>query len=294
MQKSGWLIYNGGLITDKFIDIHNWYVRTAKSLQIDLKPVANNQLMSQIKNGKFELASELNKPDFVLYLDKDIHLARQLEMLGIPVFNSAETIAVCDNKITMHQQLATAQLPQPLTIFAPMLFSHVETPVPAFLNHVESSLTYPLVAKEAYGSFGEQVYLINNRLELEEIATKLIHRPHLFQKYIHSSHGKDMRLHVVGNQVVASMLRVSKQDFRANVTGGAQMYTAEPSEAFIELAIAASQAVGADFSGVDLLFDQYDEPIICEVNSNAHIKTIYQATSIDVTQVIFKYILSKL
>ena len=294
MQKSGWLIYNGGLITDKFIDIHNWYVRTAKSLQIDLKPVANNQLMSQIKNGKFELASELNKPDFVLYLDKDIHLAKQLENIGIPVFNSAETIAICDNKITMHQQLATADLPQPLTIFAPMLFSHVATPEPKFLNHIEKTLAYPLIVKEAYGSFGEQVYLVHDRLELEEISAKLIHRPHLFQKYIHSSHGKDMRLHVVGDQVVASMKRVSKNDFRANVTSGGEMFAAKPSEAFVELAIAASKAVGADFSGVDLLFDQNDEPIICEVNSNAHIKSIYQATSIDVTEAIFKHILDRL
>lgn len=294
MKKLGWLIYNGGLMTEKFIEIHDWYIKTAKSLHIDLKPLANSELFSQIENGQFKLAPELEWPDFVLYLDKDIHLAKQLEMLGIPVFNSAETIAICDNKITMHQQLAMAQLPQPLTIFAPMLFSQVETPEPSFLDHIEKNLAYPLIVKEAYGSFGEQVYLIQNRIELEAIATKLLHRPHLFQKYIQSSHGKDMRLHVVGDQVVASMKRVSKTDFRANVTSGGEMFAAEPSEAFIELAIAASKAVGADFSGVDLLFDQHDEPIICEVNSNAHIKSIYQATSIDVTEAIFKHILDRL
>lgn len=294
MKFVGWLIYNGGMATEKFIDIHNWYVKTAKTLEIDLKPIANNQLFSQIENGQFKLAPQLDKPDFVLYLDKDIHLANQLERLGMPVFNSAHTIAVCDNKITMHQQLARMRLPQPLTIFAPMLFSQIKKPEAPFLDYVEESLSYPLVVKEAYGSFGEQVYLIHNRTELDAIATKLIHRPHLFQEYIQSSHGRDMRLHVVGDQVVASMERVSSNDFRANITNGAKMFAVEPNDRFIELAIAASQAVGADFSGVDLLFDQYNEPIICEVNSNAHIKTIYQATSIDVTEFIFKHILAKL
>lgn len=294
MKYRGWLIYNGGMTTPKFIEIHEWYLKTAKKFQIDLIALANSELFIGVEHGQLKLDSKLTRPDFVLYLDKDIRLTEHLAELGIPVFNSPETIAICDDKIQMHQQLAKANLPQPLTIFAPMLFSQKQEPEHQFLNYVEKSLSYPLIIKEAYGSFGQQVYLIESRKQLEEKARELIHRPHLFQKYIRSSHGKDIRLHVVGDRVVASMKRVSKNDFRANVTNGGEMFAIEPKQEFIDLAIAASLAVGADFSGVDLLYDQNDQPLICEVNSNAHIKNIYQCTSIDVSVFIFQHILNKI
>ncbi|MBU5594047.1 RimK family alpha-L-glutamate ligase [Amphibacillus sp. MSJ-3] len=293
MKYRGWLIYNGGMKTAKFLEIHDWYIRTARKYQIDLMALSNDELFIGIENGQRLIVSHNTRPDFVLFLDKDIRLAEHLLEWGVPIFNSPETIAICDNKIQMHQQLAKANLPQPLTIFAPMLFSQIKQPNAQFLTYVEKSLSYPLVIKEAYGSFGQQVYLIENRQQLETKAKELIHRPHLFQEYIRSSHGKDVRLHVVGNQVVASMQRVSKADFRANVTNGGEMFTVDPSQEFIDLAIAASKAVGADFSGVDLLYGNHGQPLICEVNSNAHIKNIYQCTGIDVSAFIFEYILAK-
>jgi len=294
VNYDGWIIYNGGLATEKFVKLHHWYIETAKTYQINLTAVANNSLYIGIEKDQLTLETQFKRPDFILFLDKDVQLAHQLSMLGVPVFNSAETIAICDNKITMHQQLAKENLPQPLTIFAPMLFSQKTEPDQQFLDYIEDQLSYPMIIKEAHGSFGQQVYLIKTRQQLEEKAKALIHQPHLFQKYIQSSHGRDIRLHVVGSSVVASMKRVSKDDFRANITNGGEMLAIEPSQDFIDLAITASRAVGADFSGVDLLFDEKDQPIICEVNSNAHIKNIYDCTSIDVATFIFEHILNKL
>ena len=41
-----------------------------------------------------------------------------------------------------------------------------------------------------------------------------------------------------------------------------------------KLAIKTCQVLGLDFAGVDILFGENDEPIVCEVNSNAHFKNI--------------------
>src|SRR5699024_9844967 len=112
--------------------------------------------------------------------------------------------------------------------------------------------------------------------------------------YIHSSYGKDIRLNVVGNHVVAAMLRKSDNDFRANVTAGGRMYPYQPSQEEKELAITCSQLVGADFAGVDLLFGENDEPILCEINSNAHFKNIFDCTGIDVTKDMMIYIKKQL
>jgi len=45
---------------------------------------------------------------------------------------------------------------------------------------------------------------------------------------------------------------------------------------------------------VDLLFGQDNEPILCEVNSNAHIKNIYLCTGINVAEDLLKYIMKEL
>ncbi|MBM7539932.1 ATP-grasp domain-containing protein [Amphibacillus cookii] len=294
MLYKAWLIYNGGINNRKFSDIHQWYIETAKKINIKLELVSNLDLYIGVDQNKLSLDNKNNRPDFVLFLDKDIRLAQHLERLAIPVFNKAEAIELCDSKIFMHQCLAIHELPQPKTIFAPMLFQDKQEIDQQFLNYVEDKLLYPLIIKEAYGSFGEQVYFIKNRGQLEEKARHLLHTPHLYQQYIQSSNGQDIRLHVVGNRVVAAMKRVSEHDFRANVTSGGKMYQVEPKQTFLDLAVKASQAVKADFSGVDLLIGEKGDPIICEVNSNAHIKNIYDCTGVDVSKDIFQHIIATL
>src|SRR5699024_6985907 len=118
--------------------------------------------------------------------------------------------------------------------------------------------------------------------------------PFVFQQFIKSSFGKDIRLQVVGDQVVAAMKRTSASDFRANVTTGGQMEPYQPTEIEKQLAIRASLALNADFAAVDLLFGENGEPIVCEVNSNAHIRNLLTCTGINSAPYIIDYIEQKL
>ena len=70
------------------------------------------------------------------------------------------------------------------------------------------------------------------------------------------------------------------------------MYPHTPTEEEIELAIKACKATKCDFAGVDLLFTD-DGPVVCEVNSNAHLKNVFLTTNKDVTIDIAKYIIDK-
>ena len=108
-----------------------------------------------------------------------------------------------------------------------------------------------------------------------------------------TSAGRDIRLNVVGDKVVAAMLRESANgDFRANASQGGKLSPYSPSQMEIELAIATAKAVRADFAGVDLLFGE-SGPLICEVNSNAHLLNIYHTTGVNVADFMIKYCLSK-
>ena len=71
------------------------------------------------------------------------------------------------------------------------------------------------------------------------------------QQFIHQV-DDDVRLFVVGGNVIAAMKRVG-DDWRKNISRGAsgQMFT--PDEAMCKIAVKAAAACGADVAGVDLL-----------------------------------------
>jgi len=189
--------------------------------------------------------------------------------------------------------LVKEEIPIPSTIIAPKIFS-TGTIEKNMLTQVIERLGLPLVIKEAFGSFGEQVYLVHSEAELLEKVEQLRGKPFLFQSFLKSSFGQDLRLQVVGNHVVAAMKRTSEQDFRANVTSGGKMENYSPTTEEKVLAIRAAKAIGADFAGVDILFGPDDSRYVCEVNSNAHIRNLFDCTGINAADYIVRHILRQI
>lgn len=293
----GWLISNAFLQTHKFMEIHLWLTEAAKKLGVELIMKTNAEVLVQLDSDfhtqRYNKSSQT--PDFVLFWDKDVRLAQYLEMKGIPVFNSSKGIAACDDKSLTHLYLQGAGILMPKTIMAPMTYSNIGYNSLDFLKIVENELNFPLVIKECFGSFGQQVYLVYNRTELEEKVTDIGTKPMLFQKFISYSSGKDLRLQVVGNQVAAAMYRYSDNgDFRANITNGGKMKSYDPTQKQIDLAVKCCRVLGLDFGGVDILFGRNQEPLVCEVNSNAHFKNIYDCTGINVADSILAYIIKRI
>ena len=274
----GLLVVNRFLHSDKFDELSTYFLKAADKLNIRLELVTNASYKTDWKSA-----------DFVLFWDKDILLAKWLEMQKIPVYNSASSIEICDDKAKTWLALERKGIPTPKTIPAPMTYSGIGYTELSFVEDIIREFSFPLIMKESFGSFGQQVYLVNNKSELTKKVKELEGKPFLFQEYIGESKGKDIRLQVVGNRVVASMYRYSEDDFRANITNGGHMKAYEPTSQEIELAIRAAGAVGADFAGVDLLFGK-DGPLVCEVNSNAHFVNILKCTGVDTSMEIMKYI----
>ena len=296
MSLNGWIIYNGVLPGQQFLDFANWLQNAAFLKNIKTVIYKNNELLAYLTGDSFDLLGDRTDlmPDFVIFTDKDIYLARQLELLGIRVFNSAKAIEISDDKIATYQVLAQEKIDIPKTIIAPKTFGVQIKLETSFSQYVEDTLSFPMVLKEAYGSFGEQVYLVHTHEEMLSKVNELNGKPFVFQEFIATSYGRDMRLHVVGNQVVASMLRKSANDFRANITAGGKMEQYYPTDVEQEMAIAATKAIGADFAGVDLLFGPNNTPIICEINSNAHIRNMFECTNINVADFIIEHIINVL
>lgn len=295
-MKRAWLVTNEFLNTEKYSELNMWLVKAAEKYNIELVVKTNAELLIDISGLQvIQNLIEIEKPEFVLFWDKDIRLASFLESLSIKVFNSSKSIEICDNKAMTHIALNQKNIKMPKTIIAPMTYDNIGFTNYEFVAMMKKQLSYPIVVKECFGSFGQQVYLAHDDDELMSCVEKIGAKPFLFQEYIQSSFARDIRLNVVGNQVVATMYRYSDTgDFRANISNGGKMKSFEPTKQQVQLAVDCAKALGLDFAGVDLLFDENEEPIVCEVNSNAHFKNIYDCTGVNVAEHIIGYICNKL
>ena len=216
-----------------------------------------------------------------VYFDKDVVTGLRLETLGVRLYNNIGSIELCDDKRRTCQLLLGDNV-IPETFYSPLLFSDDKTYRKDFAQKVAKKLGFPLVAKLAFGSLGEQVKLIQTEEELNQCCEDWKDKPHLFQKYVSSSYGKDVRIYVVGNEIVGCMERCNPNDFRSNVGAGGHGRKIDPPEGFAQQAIFACSVLGLDFGGVDLLYGPNGEPIVCEVNSNALFNELNQVCSVQV------------
>lgn len=290
-----WLVVNGFLKTEKFYEIHQWLCKAGQKHHIDITMKTNQELLVDCRNRKTGILHEKEKVDFVLFWDKDIRLARMLESMGYYVINSAQAIENCDDKGLTHEILSAHEIPMPRTILAPMTYSNIGYTNLEFLNVVIKELGLPLVIKENFGSFGAQVYLCCTTDEVHKKTKELEGKAILYQEFIAETKGRDVRLQVVGDKVVAAIERTAKQgDFRANITNGGKMTHYYPTMLEEKLAVDTCRCLSVDFAGVDLLFTEGRIPLVCEVNSNAHFKNIYDCTRVNVADQIMEYIIGKI
>ena len=290
MERKGLLLVNGFLKGNKYDEVYSFLVDSF--LKFGCKLVMKPSYEISNKVG-YKPVIDKNEADFVIFWDKDHYLAKAISDGGIRVFNNYRAVRDCDNKILTAKRLADGGVNTPKTIIAPKTFENIGYTSFDFLKKAGDELGYPFVIKEAYGSFGEQVYLAKDHDEAVAIVKGFGGKEFLMQEFIKESCGRDIRVNVVGKSVVASMLRVNEKDFRSNITGGGKAYATDITEKQKSAAIAALNAVNADFGGVDILLNE-GEPMVCEVNASMHFVSTFNATGVNVADYIAEYVIKEI
>ncbi len=253
--------------------------------------VRNDSYFYSVDGGAGRL--KLDGYDFCVYLDKDKYLLNALAKTDIPLFNSCEAITVCDDKMLTSIALADSGIPMPKTLPGLLCFSPSERIKPESVAIIEGEIGYPLVVKESYGSMGKGVYLVHDRTELCQTLEKVKCKPHLIQKYIWTSFGKDVRVIVIGGKVAGGMLRASESDFRSNLGAGGSGTPYEVSPELEKLSLKVADILGLDYCGIDFLFGEDGSFVVCEVNSNAFFAGFESCTGINVAELYAEYIYNK-
>lgn len=227
--------------------------------------------------------------DFVLFFDKDKYTARLLEKQGVRLFNRATATEICDDKMLTHIVLADNGVPMPTTLSGALCYTAEGKPNDEYLQQVVDKLGFPLVVKQCYGSFGEQVYLVKDWAQLVATVDAVKDKAYLFQRYVSSSHGKDMRVIVIGGKVACAMLRQSNDgDFRSNVAHGGSATAVKVPLQIAQMCQRTAEIIGLDYCGIDVLLGE--QPLLCEVNSNAMFEAMEKATGVNVAKLYCQHI----
>ncbi|MDW7548238.1 RimK family alpha-L-glutamate ligase [Pseudoalteromonas sp. SCSIO 43201] len=292
----GWIIYKDStnLVKPEIYEIDR-LMAVAKEEGIDLQVYSPDQFDLLVTREDEESilidGQPVALPDFVLprmgagttYFT--LAIIRHLERLGVHCFNSSQSIETVKDKLYAQQILAEQNLPTPKTMLVKF---------PVNIELVEKQIGFPVVIKTLSGSQGSGVFLSKSRGEFDDLM-QLIEATNpkaniILQRFIKSSHGRDLRVLTIGGRAVACMERNSGgKNFKANVSLGA---TGSPHPITPEIEWLATQTaniLNLDVAGIDLLFDE-EHFKICEANSSPGFEGLEQAVDIDVAREILHFI----
>lgn len=240
-----------------------------------------------IEKGEFKVVYNdeiLQKPDFLIpRIGSSVTfygstVVRHFEQMGVPTLNNAISILNSRDKFRSLQFLAANGIQIPTTYFSNDLFYAKKI--------VQNKLGYPFIIKVLEGTQGLGVYLVRDEANASEILSHFIEKKTkiILQKYIEEFSGKDLRVFIVGNKIVASMMRIAAgDDFRSNLHRGGRGEKVELSAEEQEMAINSCKALNLQIGGVDILRGKKG-PMVIEVNSSPGLEGIERVSEVPIAE----------
>jgi ribosomal protein S6--L-glutamate ligase len=151
------------------------------------------------------------------------------------------------------------------------------------------------VAKPLFGSLGLGIELLEDTVQGRALLPVLLERfgAVYLQEYVPRP-DRDIRAFVVGDHVEASMFRrAAPGTWLTNIHQGGQAEACELDASTQALAVAAAQAVGLDYTGVDLL-EGPRGPVVIEVNGNPLWRGLLQATGRNMAEAILSWVVHRI
>jgi RimK family alpha-L-glutamate ligase len=202
---------------------------------------------------------------------------------GVPVYNDARAIERSVDKSMTSFLLHRNGVPTPATWAGESA---------AFAQRVlmrEAAAGRQVVLKPLFGSQGHGLKRLGASIRHGGALTPLpslrsYQQVAYLQRYIDGGRpGFDWRVLVIGGRAVAAMRRVGGKGWIHNFAQGAACEPAELDLPLAQTAVRATEALGLDYAGVDLIPDPRDagRPLVLEVNGVAAWRGLQSVTSVD-------------
>jgi ribosomal protein S6--L-glutamate ligase len=209
-----------------------------------------------------------------------ISLLEHMEMAGIKVINSSYPFRRARDKYATQYTLKQHGLPVPTTFVTESLPRAYE------LTQEMGEVIYkPILGSMGRGSmkFTDTDLAYNAYRTLDRLQHPLI-----IQKYVKNP-GRDIRVFVIGSEVAGAVYKyLPDNNWKSNVAQGGRMVEETINSEILELGVRATEVMGLDYAGVDLL-ESPEGPIVLEVNASPGWQGIKSATGKDFAKMIVEY-----
>ncbi|MEM2272861.1 MAG: RimK family alpha-L-glutamate ligase [Candidatus Bathyarchaeia archaeon] len=211
-------------------------------------------------------------------------LLHRLRRLGLYMINPPHAIERSVDKYHALALLEENGLPVPRTVVT----ENAREALRAFYD-----LGGDVVVKPIFGSRGIGSTRVSDPDVAERIfrALEFHHQVLYIQEYIpHGNH--DLRLFVLGGRVIAAMRRVASI-WKTNISLGATPVQYKPTGEIEDLAVKASEVIGCEVSGVDIL-ESDRGPFIVELNSQPGWRGLQTVTDVNIAGEIIDYVIARI
>ncbi|EDZ63280.1 ribosomal protein S6 modification protein [Sulfurimonas gotlandica GD1] len=211
-------------------------------------------------------------------------MVRHFEMMDVFSTSGNLAIARSRDKLRSLQILSKHDVDMPKTVFA----SNKSTAK----DVIALSGGAPLVLKILEGTQGVGVVLVDTEKAAKSVLDAFYGMDVnlLVQEFIAEAGGADIRVFIVGGEVVGAMKRQGAAgEFRSNLHQGGSATAHKLTRKEKATALAAAKAMGLGVCGVDMIPSERG-PLVMEVNSSPGLEGIEKSTNIDIAGKIMEYI----
>lgn len=280
----GWLIYNLEDV-EKNSRYIQFYIEEGKKLGIDIELRFADYIQFGIREGKHFLLYNNESvwfPDFCVVRCIYPLLTKQLEYLGIPVFNNSFVSEICNDKAKTYQYVASLGIKMVDSYFYKN----------NYLNSLKELPFKETVIKSVSGHGGNEVFLLTKFEELDGVLKQCNNKDMVVQP-LTGSRREDLRVYVLGDKILAAILRKAKDGFKSNFSLGGEVVEYQLGEEEISI---VKKIIGIfDFSlvGIDFIIGDAGELIFNEIEDVVGARMLYQCTDINLVYEYLSFIKNK-
>ena len=318
VRMVAWLIYfkENAIYNQQYIE---FYRKEGNKFDIEVMLILVEELSFGVENNAWYLryqGLEISYPDFVICRAIYPLLSRHLEFMGMRVFNNSFVSEICNDKAKTYQYLAKIGIKMVDSSF------YLHDQVKDVLQQVKETS----VVKAVAGHGGSQVFLVEpynieenmnvniegnteekieekivnrlvdkqvNNIQLEKILQGLVNSDVVVQPLTGNRH-QDLRVYVIGKEIIACVLRTAKQGFKSNFSLGGEVCLYDLSE---EEHLVVNQIINQfDFGlvGIDFIIGDQGELIFNEIEDVVGSRMLYQCAEINIVELYLKHILKNI
>lgn len=235
-------------------------IKAARKKEIELVLVITDEIELNMMNESLFIWNRTRNPN----------IAKKLETAAIKVFNRSFVNELANDK---ESTLNFAQLQGIPTV--PIL-------------REDQIQQYPIIIKTIDGHGGNEVAQCNSIEDLKSYQLKWRGRKLVIQPYIETN-STDVRIWVVGSEIIGAVKRTGSHDFRSNYTLGGSIEKYNLSDEQRLQVLTLQQALKSDYIGIDFLLLPDGKWLLNEIEDPVGARSFYNLYDKDLPTILMDY-----